>query len=87
MCPPDTEPQAVASYPVTVVDSIGAGDAQCSGLLAGLAACWLLAQAVDLSNRVAACMVAVQGSSQPPDWNTLDEYFPHAAPQPIFPTC
>lgn len=86
ICLPNGVPEAVAPYPVTVVDSIGAGDAHCGGLLAGLSAGWPLTQAVDLANRVAACMVAIQGSSQPPDWNTLQEYFPDAAPLPAFPT-
>ncbi|MFT8211687.1 MAG: PfkB family carbohydrate kinase [Symbiopectobacterium sp.] len=84
ICPPDSAPEAVAPYPVTVVDSIGAGDAHCGGLLAGLSAGWSLTESVDLANRVAACMVAVQGSSQPPDWNTLHEYFPDAPPLPAF---
>lgn len=82
ICPPDSAPQAVAAYRVEVVDSIGAGDAHCGGLLAGLANGWSLADAVDLANRVAACVVAVQGSSQVPDWADLQQRFPSARQRP-----
>lgn len=75
ICPPDSEPEAIVAYSVEVVDTIGAGDAHCGGLLAGLSAGWPLTQAVDLANRVAAYVVSVQGSSQVPDWHTLQQRF------------
>ena len=78
ICPPKSAPCAIAAYRVEVVDTIGAGDAHSGGLLAGLSAGWPLAQAVDLANRVAACVVAVQGSSQVPNWATLQQRFPDA---------
>lgn len=78
ICPPEGDARAVAAYRVEVVDSIGAGDAHCGGLLAGLANGWPLAEAVDLANRVAACVVAVQGSSHVPDWADLEQRFPAA---------
>ncbi|MCL2898045.1 PfkB family carbohydrate kinase [Brenneria tiliae] len=76
ICPADGEPTAVAPYPVTVVDTIGAGDAHSGGLLAGLSAHWPLRDAVDLANQVAACVVAGQGAAAAPDWDTLRRRFP-----------
>nr|WP_113865330.1 PfkB family carbohydrate kinase [Brenneria salicis]NMN93096.1 sugar/nucleoside kinase (ribokinase family) [Brenneria salicis ATCC 15712 = DSM 30166]RBP65175.1 sugar/nucleoside kinase (ribokinase family) [Brenneria salicis ATCC 15712 = DSM 30166]RLM31678.1 ribokinase [Brenneria salicis ATCC 15712 = DSM 30166] len=78
ICPPAGEPTAIAAYKVDVVDTIGAGDAHSGGLLAGLSAGWPLADAVDLANRVAACVVASQGAAGAPDWDTLRRYFPAA---------
>jgi sugar/nucleoside kinase (ribokinase family) len=69
-------PQHVPIYPVEVVDTIGAGDAHCAGLLAGLSAGWTLPQAVDLANRVAACVVASRGAAGAPDWQQLQQRFP-----------
>ncbi|PYB00548.1 carbohydrate kinase family protein, partial [Serratia marcescens] len=71
-------PLHVPAYPVDVVDTIGAGDAHCAGLLAGLSAGWPLPQAVDLANRVAACVVASLGAANPPDWPQLQQRFPQA---------
>lgn len=68
--------QHVPVYPVEVVDTIGAGDAHCAGLLAGLSAGWPLPQAVDLANRVAACVVASRGAAGAPDWQQLQQRFP-----------
>ncbi|AGQ32903.1 MULTISPECIES: PfkB family carbohydrate kinase [Serratia] len=76
ICRGDTPPLQIAAYPVNVVDTLGAGDAHCAGLLAGLSAGWPLPQAVDLANRVAACVVATQGASDGPDWQQLQQRFP-----------
>ncbi|MGO4743490.1 PfkB family carbohydrate kinase [Serratia quinivorans] len=78
ICTGDTPPLQVAAYPVDVVDTLGAGDAHCAGLLAGISAGWPLPQAVDLANRVAACVVATQGASGAPDWQQLQQRFPDA---------
>lgn len=67
--------QYISSYPVEVVDTIGAGDAHCAGLLAGLATGDDIVQAVDLANRVAAYVVAERGSAGVPDWQQLRERF------------
>lgn len=76
ICRGDTPPLQVKTHPVDVVDTQGAGDAHCAGLLAGLSAGWPLPQAVDLANRVAACMVASRGASSAPDWQQLQRRFP-----------
>ncbi|BEN37001.1 TPA: PfkB family carbohydrate kinase [Serratia marcescens] len=78
ICDGRTPPLHVPAYPVDVVDTIGAGDAHCAGLLAGLSAGWPLPQAVDLANRVAACVVASLGAANPPDWQQLQQRFPQA---------
>ncbi|WJV54321.1 PfkB family carbohydrate kinase [Pectobacteriaceae bacterium CE90] len=82
ICPPDAAAQEVPAYKVDVVDTIGAGDAHCGGLLAGLAADWSLHDAVDLANRVAACVVASQGAAGAPDWKELQQRFPDVHTNP-----
>lgn len=67
--------QHIASYPVAVVDTIGAGDAHCAGLLAGLSGGADLAQAVNLANCVAACVVAGRGAAVTVDWQQLQQRF------------
>lgn len=62
-------PQAqgqIAAKPVTVVDTIGAGDSHAGGVLAGLAAGWSMAEAVTLGNAVAAWVVAHRGGDCAP---------------------
>lgn len=76
ICDGKHPPQHIAAYPVEVVDTIGAGDAHCAGLLAALSAGWPLPQAVDLANRVAACVVASRGADAAPDWAQLRQRFP-----------
>lgn len=78
ICDGRNPPRHIAAYPVKVVDTIGAGDAHSAGLLAGLSAGWPLPQAVDLANRVAACVVASQGAAGAPDWQQLQQRFPEA---------
>ncbi|WON76456.1 PfkB family carbohydrate kinase [Serratia sp. UGAL515B_01] len=76
ICDGRNAPHHVPVYPVEVVDTIGAGDAHCAGLLAGLSAGWPLPQAVDLANRVAAYIVAHRGAAGAPDWQQLQQRFP-----------
>lgn len=76
ICPPEGEAQHLPIYPVEVADSVGAGDAHCGGLLAGLACGWPLYHAVDLANQVAACVVASPGAAGAPDWPALLQRFP-----------
>ena len=78
ICDGKHPPQHIAAYPVEVVDTIGAGDAHSAGLLAALSAGWPLPQAVDLANRVAACVVAGRGADAAPDWAQLRQRFPEA---------
>lgn len=78
ICDGKHPPQHIAAYPVEVVDTIGAGDAHCAGLLAALSAGWPLPQAVDLANRIAACVVASRGADAAPDWAQLRQRFPEA---------
>ncbi|AGB84176.1 sugar kinase, ribokinase [Serratia sp. FGI94] len=78
ICDGKHPPQHIAAYPVEVVDTIGAGDAHSAGLLAALSAGWPLPQAVDLANRVAACVVASRGADAAPDWAQLRQRFPEA---------
>ncbi|MBD8453750.1 PfkB family carbohydrate kinase [Serratia rubidaea] len=78
ICDGKHPPQHIAAYPVEVVDTIGAGDAHCAGLLTALSAGWPLPQAVDLANRVAACVVASRGADAAPDWAQLRQRFPEA---------
>lgn len=75
ICDGRNTPQHVPVYPVEVIDTIGAGDAHSAGLLAGLSAGWPLPQAVDLANRVAACVVASVGAAGSPDWLQLQQRF------------
>lgn len=56
----------VDPYPATVVDSIGAGDSHAGGVLAGLAAGWSLADAVQLGNALASWVVGHQGGDCAP---------------------
>lgn len=83
LCVPGETPRYAPIYPVEVVDTIGAGDAHSGGLLAALSAQWPLADAVDLANRIAACVVSRPGANGAPDWQELQQRFataPSAAP-------
>ncbi|WP_253383737.1 PfkB family carbohydrate kinase [unidentified bacterial endosymbiont] len=55
----------------TVVDTIGAGDSHAGGTLAGLAAGWRLADAVELGNAVAAWVVSRRGGDCAPTREAL----------------
>ncbi len=56
----------IAAQPVTVVDTIGAGDSHAGGVLAGLASGWSLADAVLLGNAVASWVVGHRGGDCAP---------------------
>ncbi|PTU64288.1 MULTISPECIES: PfkB family carbohydrate kinase [Chromobacterium] len=78
VCPGTDAPWHLPGYQVSVVDTIGAGDAHCAGLLAGLSSGWPLHYAVDLGNRLAACVVASAGPDAATDWDSLNRRFPVA---------
>lgn len=61
----------VPAFPATVVDTIGAGDSHAGGTLAGLAAGWSLADAVQLGNAVAAWVVSHRGGDCAPTRDAL----------------
>ena len=51
----------MASYPVEVVDTVGAGDAFVAGFLSGRLRGWKTAECLDLANACGACAVTVPG--------------------------
>lgn len=51
----------MASYPVEVVDTVGAGDAFVAGFLSGRLRGWSTAECLDLANACGACAVTVPG--------------------------
>ncbi|NHB87639.1 PfkB family carbohydrate kinase [Photorhabdus tasmaniensis] len=74
ICLPDRNPEHVAAYKVKVVDTIGAGDAHSSGMLAGLSQGMSLKNAVELGNRVAAVVVSRSGAAGAPTTKELKEF-------------
>ncbi|AKH63275.1 MULTISPECIES: PfkB family carbohydrate kinase [Photorhabdus] len=74
ICLPDRDPEYVAAYKVKVVDTIGAGDAHSSGMLAGLSQGMSLKDAVELGNRVAAIVVSRSGAAGAPTIKELKEF-------------
>ncbi|MEX0634110.1 PfkB family carbohydrate kinase [Serratia ureilytica] len=66
---------ARARLSVDVVDTIGAGDAHCAGLLAGCPPAGRCRRRSILANRVAACVVASLGAANPPDRQQLQQRF------------
>lgn len=66
LCQPHKQPQFVPAYQVSVVDTIGAGDAHTAGVLAGLSHGLSLKECVDLGNHVAAIVVSQQGPAGAP---------------------
>ncbi|QPR27144.1 ribokinase [Edwardsiella hoshinae] len=81
LCGREGTPIHLPAYTVPVADTIGAGDAHCGGVLAGLALGFTLAQAVDLGNRVAAYVVGRPGPAGAPTRAQLRQAFPLATPQ------
>lgn len=67
----------VPAVPTTVVDTIGAGDSHCAGVLAGLASGWPMVDAVRFGNAVAAYVVAHKGGDCAPNQATLEHYLKH----------
>ncbi|WP_370552903.1 PfkB family carbohydrate kinase [Edwardsiella tarda] len=80
LCSPEGGQSHLPAYAVQVADTIGAGDAHCGGVLAGLALGLTLHQAVDLGNRVAAYVVSRPGPDGAPTRVQLQHAFPQAAP-------
>uniref|UniRef100_UPI0036D7A022 PfkB family carbohydrate kinase n=1 Tax=Photorhabdus sp. RM322S TaxID=3342825 RepID=UPI0036D7A022 len=74
ICLLDRDPEHVAAYKVKVVDTIGAGDAHSSGMLAGLSQGMSLKDAVELGNRVAAIVVSRSGAAGAPTIKELKEF-------------
>jgi fructokinase len=60
----------VAGHPVTVVDTVGAGDAFAAAFLCGLSQNWSAARTADFANRLGA-VVASRAGGLPP-WSTED---------------
>ncbi|MDE9567098.1 ribokinase, partial [Xenorhabdus bovienii] len=61
-------------YKVRFEDGIGAGDAHCGGMLAGLSQGMSLRDAVDLGNRVAAIVVSLPGANGAPTKGNLNDF-------------
>ncbi|QIQ20729.1 PfkB family carbohydrate kinase [Zophobihabitans entericus] len=74
LCQTDQEPLHVPTYEVTVIDTIGAGDAHCAGVIAGLSLGIPLADTITLGNQIAAIMVSRLGVSNPPDWKDIIDF-------------
>jgi sugar/nucleoside kinase (ribokinase family) len=64
----------IAPYPITVVDTIGAGDSHAGGVLAGLASGWSLKNAVRLGNAVASYVVGHRGGDCAPPTEELSKH-------------
>jgi fructokinase len=54
------------AVPITVVDTVGAGDAFAAAFLHGLASTWPAATIADFANRAAAAVAAVRGATPAP---------------------
>ncbi|MGR3752404.1 PfkB family carbohydrate kinase [Edwardsiella anguillarum] len=78
LCASDGRQRHLPAYPITVADTIGAGDAHCGGVLAGLALGLALEEAIDLGNQVAACVVSQPGPDGAPTRAQLKARFPQA---------
>ncbi|SFN68411.1 PfkB family carbohydrate kinase [Xenorhabdus japonica] len=74
ICQPNCEPEYVPAYKVKAEDRIGAGDAHCGGMLAGLSQGMSLRDAVDLGNRVAAVVVSRPGANGAPTTDELADF-------------
>jgi fructokinase len=54
-------------YPVTVADTVGAGDAFAAGLLHGIQAGWPAREVADFANRLGALVASRKGGT--PEWS------------------
>src|SRR5450432_1786123 len=59
-----------AGHPITVVDTVGAGDAFAAAFLCGLSQNWSAARTADFANRLGAVVASRAGGL--PEWNTGD---------------
>lgn len=66
ICRPNRDPVYIPANQVEVVDTIGAGDSHCGGVIAGLALGLSLEDAVRLGNQIAAIVVNRRGANNPP---------------------
>lgn len=71
----DDEKGWVDACLVNVVDTIGAGDSHCAGLLAGLASNLSAKDALTLANHIAAYVVSFRGGDCAPTIEELAEFF------------
>ncbi len=60
----------VEGYPVTVADSVGAGDAFAAAFLHGLTQAWPVRRVAEFANRVGAVVASRVGAT--PDWNVAE---------------
>ncbi|XP_064461308.1 uncharacterized sugar kinase YegV-like isoform X2 [Ornithodoros turicata] len=74
LCGYDQAAIQLPAYQVSVVDTIGAGDAHVGGMLAGMSSGLSLAEAVDMGNRVAAIVVSRLGSAGAPAVEELENF-------------
>lgn len=74
LCQPNNEPVYIPAYRVEVVDTIGAGDAHCGGVIAGLALGGSLMESVRLGNLIAGIIVNRRGADNPPDRAELESF-------------
>jgi sugar/nucleoside kinase (ribokinase family) len=63
LAPEDREPLDVPAFPVTVVDTLGAGDSWCAGFLTGLLKDYPLERCARLANAVGAACVGALGAT------------------------
>lgn len=75
LCQAGQAAEHVGIESVKLVDTIGAGDAHCAGLLAGLSANWSLSQSLCLANQVAGFTVEHVGAATTPTWSQLQQRF------------
>lgn len=66
ICEGGDKVEFVAPYKVKAIDTVGAGDTHCAGVLAGLSLGLFLKEATDLGNKLASVIVMRQGANNPP---------------------
>jgi fructokinase len=66
----DGQYAVAAGYPVTVADSVGAGDAFAAAFLHGLAQGWPVSRVATFANRVGSVVASRVGAT--PDWNVAE---------------
>ncbi|MDF7669758.1 PfkB family carbohydrate kinase [Orbaceae bacterium ESL0721] len=64
----------IPAFKTQLVDSIGAGDSHCAGILAGLASGWRLKEATIFANAIASYVVSHKGGDSSPDIDALKHY-------------
>jgi sugar/nucleoside kinase (ribokinase family) len=74
ICQPGCIPKSIPAFKVKVSDTIAAGDSHCAGVIAGISAGWVLNDAVELGNMVAAIVVSRSGSDGAPTFAELSRF-------------